>query len=427
MRRLNRKLSILAPILASIVATAPIVAHAQNDASAQDGNTAQALEGTVAVVNDEPISYSDVRQRAQFILVSLGVSPTPETIRQAQSRAIEGLIDEKLQLQEAAEYELEIDEAEIDESIAGIAARSQTTPEGFLQGLAEVGLTPRTLRDQIRADIAWRRLVGGRFGSRVRISSLQIDDNLERLNKSMGETQFRIAEIFLPGITQDEINQVYQGAVELKRQIEAGAAPFGAVARQFSAAPTASAGGEVGWLGESQLKASYSDAIKAMVGPGITDPIVTDNGVYLIQLLNKQAPIDLTLQGFYLKQIHATGRNALETVNAAATRINSCDALTADSASAAGVEFADFGRTSTSELGQTHLEAFSQLSDGSRTQATMINDNKAAIVYVCSHIMERGNMPTREEIEDTLHGEMVEMMANRYLRDLRREATIIRR
>jgi len=426
MKRLNNKLSILAPILAGIIASAPIGAHAQS-APPEDGSTALALEGTVAVVNDEPISYSDVRQRAQFILVSLGVNPNQETIRQAQTRAIEGLIDEKLQMQEAAEYELEIDDAEIDSSIADIAARSQTTPEGFLQGLAEVGLTPRTLRDQIRADIAWRRLVGGRFGSRVRISNLQIDDNLERLNNSMEETQYRIGEIFLPAITQEEIAQVFQGAGELKRQIEAGAAPFDAVARQFSAAPTASAGGELGWLGESQLKSSYSDVIKSMAGPGISDPIVSDNGVYLIALMNKQAPVNRSLQGFYLKQIHATGSNALETVNTAASQIDACDSLNAETASAAGVQFADFGRTSTAEISQASLDSFSQLPDGSRTSATMLSDEKAAIVYVCSHIMERGNMPTREEIEDKLHGEMVEMMANRYLRDLRREATIIRR
>ena len=33
---------------------------------------AQQIEGIVAVVNDDPISFTDVRQRAQLLLLSLG-------------------------------------------------------------------------------------------------------------------------------------------------------------------------------------------------------------------------------------------------------------------------------------------------------------------------------------------------------------------
>ncbi|ACT59615.1 peptidylprolyl isomerase [Hirschia baltica] len=426
MRLTKSKLKYIAPVIASFLAYAPIPVHAQS-ADASNVPQIEAVEGTVAIVNDQPISYSDVRQRAQFILVSLGVQPNAETIRQAQTRAIEGLIDEKLQLQEAETYELVVEEAEIDDSIANIAARSNATPEDFLQGLAQVGLSPRTLRDQIRADIAWRRLVGGRFGSRVRISSLQIDDNLERLNKSMEEPQYRIAEIFLPGITQEEISVVYQGAEELKRQIENQAAPFEAVARQFSAAPTASAGGEIGWLGESQLKKEYADQVRALSKPGLTDPIVTDNGVYLVSLMNKQAPVEEALVGFKLKQIYATGADAVSKVDNAAAQIENCAALDNESASQEGVAFVDFGVTQLTELSQQYQDLFNAQSDNSHSAPIMVADNKAAIVYVCSHEMSRGNMPTRADIEDKLHGEMVDMMASRYLRDLRRDATIIRR
>ncbi|MFC7290199.1 peptidylprolyl isomerase [Hirschia litorea] len=426
MTRFTSRLKKLAIVSTSFLVCSPLLT-APLTASAQEAPAVEASEGIVAIVNDKPITYEDVRQRTQFILISLGVAPNEETIRQAQTRAVESLIDEKLQMEEAAEYDLEVSEEEIDEAIANLAAGSNVTVDAFLASLAQRGLNPRTLRDQIRADTAWRQLVGGRFGSRVRISDLQIDDNLERLEKNLDETQYRIAEIFLPASGQEEFAQVFQGAWELKRQIEAGTAPFGAVARQFSASPTASAGGEVGWLGETQLKAAYADQIKALQGPGITEPIMTDNGVYLISLINKQAPVEAELSGFDLKQIYATGANAEAAVSEAASQINSCSNLNAETAAAANVKFADLGETKIEELSTSYFDFFNALPEGGKSQILNLNDDKAALVFVCSRIMSRGSMPTREEVEDKLHGEMVEMMASRYLRDLRREATIIRR
>ena len=66
-----------------------------------------ALEGVAAIVNDQPISYSDVRQRARLLLLSLGgQQPTQEQIQQITGQALEQLIDERLQLEKAAEFEM---------------------------------------------------------------------------------------------------------------------------------------------------------------------------------------------------------------------------------------------------------------------------------------------------------------------------------
>lgn len=409
--------------LASLTAAISLNAAAQAPAP----NQPQISEGIVAIVNDEVITYSDVRQRARFILLSLGVETTQDTIRQAQIRAVEGLINEKLQLGEAANYDVSIDEEDIDAQLESLAGQSQSNLETFLAGLTSSGLNPRTLRDQIRAEIAWNRLVGGRFGSRVRISDLQIDDTIERLEKNLEETQYNISEIFLPGITQQEIAQVYEGALILKQQIESGAAPFEAVARQFSAAPTASSGGEIGWLGETQLKPSYADQIISMQTQGITEPVVTDNGVYLIALTDKQAPVEEKLSGFVLKEVSASGENAKATLSSAIDKISGCDALSDETAEQSNFTLTDLGETTLEELSAKYIETFSSIPKGSTSKITEFSGDKVAAVYVCSHIMTRGEMPTRQNVEDKLHGDMVDMMADRYLRDLRREATIIRR
>ena len=104
--------------------------------------SAQQVEGIAAVVNDQPITTLDVRDRMRLIISSAGVQPTDEMLARIQDQAIRGLVDETLQLQQAREFELDVQEAEVDDAIADIAARSGATVEEVEADLARSG-TPR--------------------------------------------------------------------------------------------------------------------------------------------------------------------------------------------------------------------------------------------------------------------------------------------
>ena len=96
-------------------------------ATAQDTGAQErlALEGVAAIVNDQPISYSDVRQRARLLLLSLGgQQPSQEQIQQITGQALEQLIDERLQLEKAAEFEMEIAPEEINSAVDDMARQS---------------------------------------------------------------------------------------------------------------------------------------------------------------------------------------------------------------------------------------------------------------------------------------------------------------
>src|SRR5258706_15614035 len=69
---------------------------------------AQLTEGVAAGVNDHGISTFDVRQRATLLLVSAGMQRTPEILRRARAQALNYLINERLQLEEAAKFHIDI-------------------------------------------------------------------------------------------------------------------------------------------------------------------------------------------------------------------------------------------------------------------------------------------------------------------------------
>ncbi|MEO1407558.1 MAG: SurA N-terminal domain-containing protein, partial [Pseudomonadota bacterium] len=138
-------------MIRSLMASAAIIATALT-ATVATSQEAQQIEGIVAIVNDDPISYTDVRQRARMLLLSLGGrEPTQQEVQQITAQALEQLIDEKLQLQEASEYEVEISDEEIASSLDSLAQQSGITRDVLLGSMLEAGINPASLEEQTRA------------------------------------------------------------------------------------------------------------------------------------------------------------------------------------------------------------------------------------------------------------------------------------
>ena len=203
--------------------------------------SAQTVEGVAAIVNDEVISQYDVRQRMRLILATTGVRPTEELLLRIQEQALDSLIDERLQLQQAREFEVDIEQGEIDEAMADLAQQNNISPGEIRSSLAQAGVDARTLEDQLRAEIAWQILVSGRYRPRLRVSNDQIDQMLERMADSLSKPQYLISEILLtptPGASDDAVQAAIDGVVQ---QLDQGA-QFAAVAREVSSAASALAG-----------------------------------------------------------------------------------------------------------------------------------------------------------------------------------------
>ena len=384
----------------------------------------QPIEGIAAIVNDEPISYSDVRERAQLLLLSLGSQPNEQQLQQVAGQALEQLIDEKLQLQEAAEYEVEVSDEAISDSIADMAAQSGLDRDSFVRQLAAAGINPASLEAQMRADIAWRRVMQGLYGSRIRISDNQVREQMERLKESAQETQYNIAEIFLYAPDEESQGQAYQAALSIADQLRNGA-PFGLAAQRFSSAPTAANGGEMGWVSLDDLDAPLARAVQDMPSQGLTQPISVADGVYLLAVRGKREPQDaVELVSLLRLMAEAGGRDVLETARA---EITSCEQAEVYADVRETLSAAQMGRVALSELSD---EAAARIRNANaETGATEIFDTPGgpAMIYVCDRQTDLEGLPTRDQLENRLYGQQLTLVAERALRDLRREATIIRR
>jgi len=381
---------------------------------------AQVAEGVAAVVNDEVISTFDVRQRMRMIISSSRVKPDEKTLVRIQQQALRGLIDERLQLQESQKFDIKVDQSEIDQAITRIARQNNVTLEDVKNDLRKSGISPTTLESQIRSEIAWQILVNGRYGSRVRVSNNQIAESKSRMEAALSKPQYLISEVLLESPSPEQDPMIYQGALSLIKQMRDGA-PFQAVAQQFSSAPSAAQGGDVGWVHKADLPEAIQSALDQMKPGTISPPIKVPGGYYLIALRDRKdggAPMVVNF-----RQIVAPAGQE-EKLKSYMAKVKSCEGAKDIKKSISGAFSNAFDEVALSELAPAIREVLEKLQPGQASKP-IVNPQGSTVFMVCDkHYAEGAGIPNDDQIADQLISTRLAMLSRRYLRDLRRDSTV---
>ena len=391
-------------------------------------NTAEAreVEGIAAIVNDEVISKFDVDQRVNLFLVTSGIERTPQNIDGLRRQVLRTLIQEKLQLQEARDSEIEISRAEINAAMQDMASGTNRSLDEVEKFLKENNVHIRTMEDQIEAELAWNRFVRGRFGGQVSIGELEIDETLERAEAAMNQDRVNISEILLLANNQLDGQRLMSEAAQIVQQLRAGI-NFGAVARQFSSASSSASGGNLGWIPVNQLDENIVPIIENMAAGDISDPIETSAGLYIVQLNSKQQSggIDPMRNLFDLLiityDVATEGHLAkLESLRDSFTTCKNTEA-----------KAKEMDARNVTRTGQVELRRFPKnlQSEISTTEAGQVigpkkNEKIAEMVVVCDRKDDQGATISRDAIENNLYSQRLAIMARRHLRELRRDSIV---
>jgi len=392
-------------------------------------------ESVAAVVNDDIISTYDLGQRVRLLAATSGVQPTQETLPQFEREALISLIDEHLQMQELKRIEKEqkfkiiASDKDVEEELDGMAKQANTTKPQFLAALGKAGVSPETIRQQLKAQISWRDYIRGRYGSRLRIGEDQIKAVQTMLQADASKPQYEVSEVFIDASRVGGMNQAMQGAQQLISQMQQGA-PFAAVARQFSASPTAAAGGEAGWISPGEMPPEVDAALEQLRPGQLSAPIPVKDGVYIIYLRDKRSGAGETLVSLKQAAI-ALPQNATQAdIDAARTKlealrpqIKGCNGLEAAAAKTPGVVAGDLGEAQISDLAPQFKSAAQSLQVGQVSEPIRTNVG-LHLVALCGRHAAGSQMPNHDQIENRLYGEQLSMIARRYMRDLRSSATI---
>lgn len=253
------------------------------------------MEAIAAVVNQDAITMSDLNDRMHLVMVSSGLPQTEEIATKLSKQVLNDLIEEQLKLQEAKRVEVTVSKEEVEQGFSSLAQQNKFTPDQFRQIIKQGGINVGTMERQIRAQIAWTKVIQKKMRPQVTVTDTDVDDFLERLKNSKGKDEYLASEIFLPVDETAPEADTQQLAIKLVNEINGGKAPFFKVAQQFSRAAGAPNGGDLGWMQQGQLQPELEKALASLEKGKISQPVRSSSGYHILMLRDKRTITDATI------------------------------------------------------------------------------------------------------------------------------------
>jgi peptidyl-prolyl cis-trans isomerase SurA len=400
---------------------------------ANDPARAAVEQRIVAVVNDQVISAQDLNDRLQLVTLTSGIPDSAQARARLAPQVLRSLIEETLQLQEAERLEITVEDAEIQRALANIAQRNQMTVEAMQRFFAQNGINLATLLEQVRAQIAWVKVVQRQIVPRVTVTVDQLDMAVEEARRNEGEPEYLLSEIVLPVDNPAQAQVVAQDAARLVQTLREGAS-FESLARQVSAAASAENGGDVGWIRSSAIPQELRNTLELMREGEISDPIPSSVGYYIFLLrdrrLNQAAgagstgDVEVELAQILFPVDGGANLDALR-AQAAGLRadLGDCAAMAETAANLNAPQSGRLGWLRLGDLPGGLRQAVASLPVG-EVSAPLDGPEGIRLLMVCDRRDPQTESPQREQIAERLQRERVERLARRYLRDLRKEAFV---
>ncbi len=389
----------------------------------------QMADGILATVNDSVITGFDLRQRMLLLIAMTQVQPTPENLPAIQQQALNALVDERLQNQEMARYEeLKVSDEEVDREIADMAREVGTTAENYIGFLAQGGIRPSTFREQLRTQIGWSQLVGGRFQSRARVTRAAVDAALRQASEAATKKQYLIGEIYIDASRVGGQQAALNGANQLVMQMMQGA-PFQNVAQQFSAAPSAVRGGDAGWVVEGSIQPALQTALDQLEVGQLSRPIPVDGGVYIVYMRDKRDGSSANLVSMRQVMIELPETAPEAQVAEASQRLEglraqlTCDNILTRARSETGLLGADLGESDVQNLAPQFQQVARSAEIGS-VSSPVRTPLGLHLLAVCGRRVGGAEAPDARQIESQLFRQNLANLGRRYMRDLREDALI---
>lgn len=371
----------------------------------------------VVFVNNSVITRYELDQRIRF----MRALNTPGDL---ETMARTALIENRLQLEEAARRDITVTQEQLDAGIAEFAGRANLTTEQFTAALVQRGVEPQTLRDFIRAGLLWRDVVRARYAARVDITPNDVAEAMAP-TAVRGGVRLLLSEIIIPA-PPEQAEEVRALAEELSATIRS-EGEFAQAAAQFSASSSAPAGGRIDWLPGENLPPPILSMLLALPPGGVSPPVQIPNAVAIFQLRGLQdtgRPQGLPVSVEYAQVLFPDTPDGLARAQAMRIAADSCNDLYGLASDLPPEQLIVESGPVGSVPGDIGL-MLARLDPGEAT-VDFRRGGARVLLMLCRRTVERpeGEQATPEQMGNMLFSQRLGQLSNLYLQDLVANAII---
>jgi peptidyl-prolyl cis-trans isomerase SurA len=261
--------------------------------------TEELVDGIAAQVGSDIVLVSEVMRASRPAEAQLAAAGAPPTeIAKVRAGALEQLIEQRLVARVVKQSELHATDAEVDQTIAGIAKENGLTVEQLEASVTAHDITVKEYREQIKQELEQRKVIQSVIASKVRIE----EDDLKRIyaeeysnQPAGGETVHlrQVLVVFGEEVGRDRAEACRIANASLER-IHKGT-PFEQVAKEVSAIAPMD-GGDIGWIHVDSMAPWMQEALAPLEPGGVTGLLEQPFGCGFLQVVERRNWIPVTYE-----------------------------------------------------------------------------------------------------------------------------------
>ena len=248
---------------------------------------ADVVERVVAVVNDDALLLSELRQRAVPFLPQIMTAESraerEARLSQLYEQLLERLIEERLIRQAASRMNVRVTTADIDRAIDSVRQNSGLSEDDFWEAVRGQGFTEAQYRSDVRGQLLQLKVLNQRVRGRVNITEQDVRREYDgRQQAGNRRLRYRLSDIFLPlpsGATATQVAALREEALALRAELNA---------ENFARLSAQHGGMDLGWLSQGDLPEQIESAVAALAVGAISAPIQAPNGFHILYVHERE-------------------------------------------------------------------------------------------------------------------------------------------
>ena len=247
-------------------------------------NKTYAIENKIVLkVDNEIITTLDIKKESIY-LQTLNPSINKLSAEQIYEVSKNSLVREKIKKKEIIKNlnSLEIEEEILNPIIMNMySGLNLNSKEEFINFLKSKKISINNVKDKIKNEILWNRLIYFKYINKIKINELEIENQIKKQKKNL--KQYLLQEILFEVGKDEDLKTKNSMIVKNIEEIS-----FEKTALLYSISDTSKNGGIIGWVKENSLNKKILNEINNINIGDYTRPITIPGGFLILKIMDEK-------------------------------------------------------------------------------------------------------------------------------------------